>query len=86
VKKLVCIKENLSTESPLRRYLASRVNVWGLRWGRKIGLKLYSASELKGLLSQSKFSASSSIEPITLQNLPIFVRIKMEKPLNSGQK
>ena len=74
------IKQNLADVSPIRRFLAASLNYVGLRWGRKIGLKLYAVEELEAHARQSKFGDSFSIERVTLQNLPIFARIQLTKP------
>jgi ubiquinone/menaquinone biosynthesis C-methylase UbiE len=74
------IKRNLADKSKWRKFLASNLNRIGLRWGRKFGLRLYSIDELEEVARQSVFRDSISIEPITLQNLPIFVHIKLFKP------
>ncbi len=74
------INRNLADKSWMRRMLATNFNRFGLRWGRKFGLKLYSIEELEEITHQSLFRDSVSIEPTTLQNLPIFVKIKLYKP------
>jgi hypothetical protein len=56
------------------------VNKYGLRWVRNVGLKLYSVGELEDIADQFKFGQNASIERVTLQNLPIFVRIQLFKP------
>jgi SAM-dependent methyltransferase len=79
-KAIETINRNLADKSRWRRFLATSLNRFGLRWGRTLGLKLYSIEELEGMGHQSLFRDSVSIEPTTLQNLPIFVQIKLYKP------
>jgi ubiquinone/menaquinone biosynthesis C-methylase UbiE len=74
------IRANLADESWLRRWAAVSLNKFGLRWGRTLGLKLYSLDELEGMTRQSQFGDCVSIERITLQNLPIFARIALTRP------
>jgi ubiquinone/menaquinone biosynthesis C-methylase UbiE len=73
------IRANLADKSWLRRFAAVNLNRFGLRWGHKLGLKLYSADELAVLASRSKFGNRQSIDRLTLQNLPIFARITLTK-------
>jgi hypothetical protein len=75
------IKVNLAQESNLRRFVAANLNKFALRYGRKLGLKLYSLDELDELADRSGFGSDHSIKRVTLQNLPIFARITLEKPL-----
>jgi hypothetical protein len=44
-----------------------------------LGLTLYSREELLGLARQSRFGWDSIVEPIALQNLPIFLHILLPK-------
>jgi ubiquinone/menaquinone biosynthesis C-methylase UbiE len=74
------IKANLADESWLRRFAAVNLNKFGLRYGRRVGLNLYSVSELEDLTIQSRFGDSFTIERTTLQNLPIFSDIHLIKP------
>jgi SAM-dependent methyltransferase len=74
------IRANLADKSPLRRFAATSLNKYGLLWGRKIGLRLYSVGKLEELAARSRFGDGHLIERVTLQNLPIFVRIALIKP------
>ncbi len=74
------IRSNLADKSRLRRFMAASLNKFGLRWGRKLGLKLYSTAELEEIAARSQFGKSNSVERVTLQNLPIFMRITLVKP------
>jgi ubiquinone/menaquinone biosynthesis C-methylase UbiE len=75
------IEFNLADKSRLRRFIAVRMNKFGLRWGGRLGLKLHSIDELMEIARQSTFGESVSIERITLQNLPIFVQIILVKQI-----
>ena len=77
---LEIIKTNLADKSWLRRFLATSLNKFALRWGRTIGLKLYSIEELGAIAKESHFGTNIAIEGTVLQNLPIFVRIHLQKP------
>jgi ubiquinone/menaquinone biosynthesis C-methylase UbiE len=74
------IRANLADKSPLRRFMAVSLNVFGLRCGHVLGLKLRSFQELEDLAFLSEFGSSHTIERTTLQNLPIFARITLMKP------
>jgi ubiquinone/menaquinone biosynthesis C-methylase UbiE len=74
------IKENLADKSWLRKFVASNLNEFGLRWGRTLGLKLYSIEELEMMARESRFKNDFFVERVTLQNLPIFVQIHLNKP------
>jgi len=78
------IRTNLADKSRLRRFAAINLNKFGLRWGRKLGLKLYSTDELEELANRSRFGDNNLIESVTLQNLPIFMRITLIKPAGAG--
>jgi ubiquinone/menaquinone biosynthesis C-methylase UbiE len=75
------IKENMADKSSVRRFLAVQLNRFGLKWGYKVGLNLYSIEELGNLSSLSFFHNNFIIEKVTLQNLPIFACITLSKPL-----
>lgn len=82
IKKVVeIIKDNLANANPIRRFLAVNLNKFALQYGRRIGLNLYTVEEVKSLVQQSKFGESARIERATLQNLPIFMRITLTKPV-----
>lgn len=73
------IQRNLADKSWLRRFAAANLNKFAFRRGRKVGLRLYSVAELEELAARSRFGKSNRIERVTLQNLPIFVRITLLK-------
>ena len=64
----------------LKRFGAIAMNKFGLRWGRKVGLRLYSLDELAEIARRSRFGDHHSLERTTLLNVPIFVRITLNKP------
>jgi ubiquinone/menaquinone biosynthesis C-methylase UbiE len=74
------LKQNLAGESWLRRFAASTLNRFALRWGRAVGLTLYSMEELAEIAQQSRFGDHVSIQPAIPQNLPVFMRIELTKP------
>lgn len=80
------IKANLADQSWIRRTLAAGLNRFGLRYGRAVGLKLYSLDELREMAGQSRFAGSFSLEKFTLQNIPIFVKIRLNKPGGGGKR
>jgi ubiquinone/menaquinone biosynthesis C-methylase UbiE len=73
------IRTNLADEGPLRRWAAATLNRFALRWGHKLGLKLYAVAQVREMVGRSRFGANTSIERVTLQNLPIFMRITLVK-------
>jgi ubiquinone/menaquinone biosynthesis C-methylase UbiE len=73
------IKDNLADKNPIRRFLAANLNKFGLKYGRKIGLKLYSVSEIRNMARLSKFGEGIEIEQVSVQNLPIFMLITLKK-------
>ena len=78
------IKANLADESPLRRYFAVSLNKFGLRYGRRIGLKLYSSNEILDIAGKSRFGEAVEIKRVSLQNLPIFMLISLWKPIQEA--
>jgi ubiquinone/menaquinone biosynthesis C-methylase UbiE len=74
------IRQNLAGESKVRIFLATNLNRFGLRWGRTLGLKLYSADEVAAIANRSRFGDQVTIQPVVLQNLPIFMQIVLSKP------
>lgn len=73
------IKDNMKDKSPIRRFLAVNLNRFGLRRGGSVGLKLYTISEIEDLAKQSLFDKYFSVEKISLQDLPIFMKITLRK-------
>jgi ubiquinone/menaquinone biosynthesis C-methylase UbiE len=76
---LVIIRRNMADESPMRRFLAVNINRFGLKWGRTLGLRLYSMEELEQICRQSRFGEQISITPETLLEIPIFMRVCLTK-------
>ena len=73
------IKNHLKSANKVRRFFAVQVNVLGLKYGHRLGLKLYSLGELEEVLNQSLFKNSHKLVKTSLINSPIFVRIELEK-------
>lgn len=71
------IRSNLADASKLRQLLAVNLNKYGLRSGNRLGLQLYDVQEIREIASQSRFMDNISVEASTLQNLPIFMHIRM---------
>jgi ubiquinone/menaquinone biosynthesis C-methylase UbiE len=80
------INTNLADKSRLRRFAASSLHRFAFRWGHKLGLRLYSVDELEAIASRSQFANRNSIERVSLQNLPVFVRITLEKPSEGSRQ
>jgi ubiquinone/menaquinone biosynthesis C-methylase UbiE len=76
---LAIIRRNMADESPVRRFLAVNMNRFGLKWGRTLGLKLYSMEELERICRKSRFGDQVSITPETLLDIPIFMRVCLTK-------
>ena len=74
------IRENLRDKSPLRRWGAVQLNKFGLRKGSRVGMKLYTRQELIDLARSSSFGENCAVEKISLLDIPIFLRIQLEKP------
>ncbi len=73
------IRANMADASKLRQFMAVHLNKFGLRSGNALGLNLYSREEIEDIINRSQFADRTSIETTTLQNLPIFMRIHLEK-------
>jgi ubiquinone/menaquinone biosynthesis C-methylase UbiE len=73
------IQKRLENAGKLRRFFAINLNKYGLRWGSKLGLRLYSMVELERIIQASRFVNQVSIEPETLQDIPIFMKIVLQK-------
>ncbi len=59
--------------------MAFNLNRFALRRGDRVGLHLYSTDEILEIARQSSFAENASIEKTTLQDLPIFLRIRLMK-------
>lgn len=73
------IQTNLADASAWRRFLAVNVNRIGLRWGRRLGLQLHAPDEIRRLAAESRFGEVRRVERVSLQSLPIFLLIEMER-------
>lgn len=60
--------------------MAVNLNKYALKWGRQIGLRLYSSQEIEETAAMSKFVGVDEICMVSLQNLLIFMRISLVKP------
>jgi ubiquinone/menaquinone biosynthesis C-methylase UbiE len=81
---LAAIDASMAGKSWLRRLAARGLNYFGLRWGRTVGLTLYSTDELAEMARRSRFGGDHSVERIALQNVPIFAQITLRKPGGPG--
>jgi ubiquinone/menaquinone biosynthesis C-methylase UbiE len=75
------IKANMAQESWFRRFFALNLNKYTLKYGRSLGLKLYSSQEIAQVISKSKFGKSHMVERVVIQDLPIFMLITMDKSI-----
>ena len=73
------IKKDMKNKSPIRRFLAVNLNKFGLRWGGSVGLRLYKISEIEEFVKKSLFKEDYLVERISLQKLPIFMKITLFK-------
>lgn len=73
------IRANLADASKVRQFAAVSLNKFALRRGDRVGLNLYSKDEILRIANQSRFTEHVSIEKTTLQNLPIFLRIRLTR-------
>jgi hypothetical protein len=74
------IKANLAQESWFRRFFASNLNKSALKFGRSLGLKLYSSQEIAWIISEAKFGKTHKVERVVIQDLPIFILVTLTKP------
>ena len=74
------IKVNLAQESWFRRFFASNLNKYALKYGRSLGLKLYSSQDMARIISDSKFKKTHKVERVAIQDLPIFMLVTLTKP------
>jgi ubiquinone/menaquinone biosynthesis C-methylase UbiE len=73
------INEKLKDSSRVRRFLAIRINIFGLKYGHRLGLKLYPIKEIHEIIQRSKFKEDFKLEKVSLIDSPIFVRITLMK-------
>jgi len=74
------IQENMADKSSLRRWGAVQLNKFALERGSKFGLNLYTWNELLELSRTSSFGVNSSVDQVSLLDIPIFVCIHLWKP------
>lgn len=75
------IRENMADKSPLRRWGAVQFNKFALERGSKFGLNLYTRDELLEISRKSGFGVNSSVDHVSLLDIPIFVCIHLWKPI-----
>ncbi|MHA1988333.1 MAG: class I SAM-dependent methyltransferase [Promethearchaeota archaeon] len=73
------INEHLKDATRIRRFFAIKLNIFGLKYGHRFGLKLYSFDDLSDILKQSKFADNFNLVKTSLIDSPIFVRIELTK-------
>ena len=76
---LEIIRQNLAGENWLRRFAAVNLNRFGLRRGSSVGLKLYTIDEVDEVAQGSLFGDRVRITQTMLQNIPIFMKVVLEK-------
>ena len=59
--------------------MAVNLNRFALRRGDRVGLHLFSKDEILEIAGRSSFAENASIEKTTLQDLLIFLRIRLMK-------
>jgi len=74
------IRNQMADKSLLRRWGAVQLNKFVLKRGNKVGLKLYARDELLELTRASNFGENSSVDHVSLLDIPIFVCIHLWKP------
>ncbi len=74
------IRENMADKPSLRRWGAVQLNKYALERGSKFGLNLYTWNELLELSRTSSFGVNSSVDQVSLLDIPIFVCIHLWKP------
>jgi len=74
------IRVNLAGVSALRRWAVVQLNKFALKRGKRVGLNLYTRDELVDLARRSSFGENSTLAPISLLKIPIFVCLHLWKP------
>jgi SAM-dependent methyltransferase len=74
------IRMNMADKGPLRRWGAVQINRYGLKKNNRLGMKLYSFSDLEALARASLFGENHSLTSIALLEVPVFVKIRLWKP------
>ena len=78
-QRLDTIRENMADAHPLQRWLAVTLNRFGLKRGSRVGMRVYKIEEIETAIKQSLFKGNGSVEKITLQRIPIFMKITLNK-------
>ena len=73
------IEISLQGESRLRKFFAIRLNVWGLKYGHRLGLKLYTLQEIEEIVKQTRYAENYLIEKISVAGFPVYSRIILPK-------
>jgi len=74
------IRKQMTDKSLIRRWGAVQLNKYALKRGSKIGLNLYTRDDLLELTRASSFGENSSVDQVSLLDIPIFVCIHLWKP------
>jgi len=74
------IRNQMADKSLIRRWGAVQLNKYALKRGSKIGLNLYDRDDLLELTRASSFGENSSVDQVSLLDIPIFVCIHLWKP------
>lgn len=74
------IRKQMTDKSLIRRWGAVQLNKYALKRGSKIGLNLYARDDLLELTRASSFGENSSVDQVSLLDIPIFVCIHLWKP------
>ena len=82
----IAINEHLRESNRIRRFFAIRLNVLGLKYGHRFGLKLYSFDDLEEILNQTRFAEAYKLTKTSLIGSPIFVLIELTKDHNQDTK
>jgi len=73
------IRKLMADKSLLRRWGAVQLNKFVLKRGSKVGLNLYTGDDLLELTQASNFGENSSVDHVSLLDIPIFVCIHLWK-------
>ncbi len=75
------IRVNMADQSPLRRWGAVQLNRFGLKKGDRVGMKLYTRTELLAFIRSSSFGENGTVEQTALLKIPVFLWIHLIKPV-----
>jgi SAM-dependent methyltransferase len=81
---LAQIRMNMADKGPLRSWGAVQLNRYGLKKNNRLGMKLYSISDLKALVRASLFGEDHTLTSIALLEVPVFIKIRLWKPASAG--